>query len=158
MNNEQKYFNSYYPDDEMDRQIDEATENKMAILEDIFNSSSDDKRDEFDLTQNLPFQDLASSDYIAPTTDEMEHTKEIDSVELDKLRRLKEQISEMDEDPQLSEGETKGKQKVLSNHPGVKFSDDVAEITSSFMNCFALAFVTAAIGAGWLVNLIMHIK
>ena len=31
MNNEQKYFNSYYPDDEMDRQIDEATENKMAI-------------------------------------------------------------------------------------------------------------------------------
>lgn len=158
MNNEQKYFNSYYPDDEMDRQIDEATENKMAILEDIFNSSSDDKRDEFDLTQNLPFQDLASSGYITPTTDEMEHTKEIDSVELDKLRRLKEQISEMNENSQLNEGETKGKQKVLSNHPGVRFSDDVAEITSSFMNCFALAFVTAAIGAGWLVNLIMHIK
>ena len=151
--------------------INKETEDKMAILEDIFNSG-EDRYDQFELTQNLPFQDTADyqKDELVPDYDinkynfsggTLDDTKKIDGVQLEELKKLRNQIEEMDtgdDKNHSNDSQSKGKQKVLTSHPGVSFGQDVKEIYTSFVNCFVLSFVTAAIGAGWLVNLILHIK
>ncbi|MBR3199087.1 MAG: hypothetical protein IKG27_03635 [Bacilli bacterium] len=143
------------------------TEDKMAILEDIFSNGSSDEKDTFDLTQNLPFQDTAVTDYninnyefsTQQAEPSLDDTQEIRNVELDELKNLKERIKDMEKTHELSEsGQSKGKQMVKTAHPNVNFSNDIKEITTSFVNCFVLSFVTAAIGAGWLANLILHLR
>lgn len=170
MSGEQKFFNSYYPSAE-DVKIDQDTEEKMAVLEDIFSSNdSYSNDDDFNLTKNLPFQDTASYSKINPdlivdnttTSDPLDKTQEIDNVELEELRRLKDELRKLDDSADEKSQETnssqsKGKQKVLTANPKIKYSEDINQIVTSFISCFALAFVTASIGAGWLLYLVNHL-
>ena len=179
MNSDNNSFNSYLnnlsnsEDDKMDKSVEE----KMAVLEDIFSSNSQEDDDLFNLEDNLPFQNTGSFSEIKDdsivnksldqknynsannNSDNLEQTKEIKNVELEELKNLKEQLKAMNNN-ELNQGndQSKGKQKVLTSNPNIKYSDDVSQIVSSFISCFVLAFITAAIGTGWLINLIIHLK
>ena len=172
MNDEQNNLNSYlnsFSSSEDENKMDKSVEEKMAVLEDIFSSNKSDEDESFSLETNLPFQNTTSFSKIENNSfdsdsDSLTQTKEISTVELEQLKRLKEQLNALENSNAVqNDGQSKGKQKVLTSNPNVKYSseihsDDVSQIVSSFMSCFVLAFVTAAIGTGWLINLIIHLK
>lgn len=105
--------------------------------------------------------------------DPLEKTGEIGKVELEQLKQLKRVLQEEERrqsqlniptppEGKSSSSEYGGKQKVLSTKPVNKFEDkskseDVKEILSAFVSCSILSFVTAGMGVGWLVYILMHI-
>ncbi len=129
------------------------TNKRREILENYFNGnySIDDYED---TTSFKPFKD---------STDELEKTGQIDEVGLEELKNLVAQLKALDYDnEEKEEAPSKGKVK-KKVHPNYKAqaeeeqNSDMKEITNSFINCFVLALVTAAIGTGWLLYIINHI-
>ena len=56
-----------------------------------------------------------------------------------------------------SQANSNGKVLVKSTNPVKKFSSDTSEILQAFISCSILSFVTAGMGVGWLLYIIMHI-
>lgn len=112
-----------------------------------------------------------------PSIDPFNTTSEISKVDLEKalnndlgndlnaLKKLRGALSDYDKDFQDSPKEetqgssqSNGKVLVKSTNPIKKYSsDDVSEILQAFISCSILSFVTAGMGVGWLLYIIMHI-
>ena len=71
---------------------------------------------------------------------------------------LHDAIDEPKEEVQSSsQSNSNGKVLVKSTNPVKKYSDDIGEILQAFISCSILSFVTAGMGVGWLLYIIMHI-
>ena len=149
-NNLNSYENAQY----------KLTEEKIDLLEEILNQGSKLSDTSNDYSLNTDNKDDNQTEYLF---DPMEDTRDINSIqmEIESLRLAREEAQKIAEDNNTlddsNNSQSKGKQKVLSTNPNIKY-DDVREITSSFISCFVLAFVTASIGTGWLLNLINLIR
>ncbi len=144
---------------------DQATEDKIAALDYIFNSTPTSTNDEFDLTRNLPFTAANLNEgKNDEQTDEMEKTLEIGSVELEQLKQLKRQLEGSYDNNEMTGGMTNGGKVLTKTKPGApsyKERSQLSEggqILESFIACVQLAGITALMGTAWLVNLIIHIR
>lgn len=152
----------------------QKTEQNIAALEDIFkNSVSDEKI--FEDTSNLGkagsyFSGSDNKSNIGlfdgiqkneSPTDPLEQTGKISEVNLETLRNyskmLHEAVEEPKEEVQDSSQSYGGKQKVLTTKTVNKYNDDMSQILEAFISCSILSFVTAGMGVGWLLYIIMHI-
>ena len=176
MNNYDDLFNKNTSSESLQNK---RTEENIAALEDIFkgpsfedtinlNSYNDYSSDSN--TGNLDFSSVQKNE---SSVDPLEKTSEINNVDLETLRNYSRMLHEATDEPkeevQSSSQAYGGKQKVLSTNPVNKYSEinkysevnkyseDVSQIASSFMGCFVLAFVTAGIGVGWILYILMHI-
>ena len=134
------------------------TNKRREILENYFNGTYTSRSERYeDTTSFKPFKDSQE--------DELEKTGEIDEVGIEELKKLVAQLKELDYDNEEKEQpETPSKGKVLKKvNPNYKQpkedtpTDDMKEITNSFISCFVLALITAAIGTGWLLYIINHL-
>ena len=138
----------------------------LGSADSFFSSSSN----MYDNKSNIGFSDVIQKS--EPSIDPLEKTGEIGDVDLETLRNyskmLHEQIDNSSEnilnqedsvDNSQNSSQEKGKQKVLSTKPVSKYSssEDVSQILSAFISCSILSFVTAGMGVGWLLYIIMHI-
>ena len=175
MNNYDDLFNKNTSKESLE---DKKTEQNIAALEDIFKNSVSEKV--FEDTTNLGSADsffssssnmydnkssIGFSDVIQksePSIDPLEKTGEIGNVDLETLRNyskiLHEQMDESKEEIQdSSQSNSNAKVLVRSNGRYKSSSNDGEEILQAFISCFILAFVTAGMGVGWLLYIIMHI-
>ena len=153
---------------------DQKTEQNIAALEDIFKYSVSDEKI-FEDTSNLGnagsyfsssndksnvglFDGIQKNESPADT---LEKTGEIGNVDLETLKNyskmLHEAVEEPKEEVQDSSQSYGGKQKVLTTKPVNKSNDDMSQISEAFISCSILSFVTAGMGVGWLLYIIMHI-
>lgn len=159
---------------------DKKTAQNLAALDDIFNSSpisSDPVNNGIDNSSAGVSSNLNVSDSIFKN-DPLEETRKFDSLNptdafeglsLDQLNSLKGALKESQSETSNNEPTTLsndvsnssesygGKQKVLTTNPSKKYSTDAYEILSSFISCSILSFITATMGAGWLIYILMHI-
>lgn len=148
-----------------DESLFEDTSN-LGSADSFFSSSSN----MYDNKSSIGFSDVIQKS--EPSIDPLEKTGEIGDVDLETLRNyskmLHEQIDNSSEnnlnqedsvDNAQNSSQEKGKQKVLSTKPVSKYSssEDVSQILSAFISCSILSFVTAGMGVGWLLYIIMHI-
>ncbi len=149
--------------------MDAATTDKKDFIINKLNSIIDEN-DSNDLTAELPFQNTAkiqsnilsifgdADDIRSDDIDEdMDDTMDISGVD---LQGMMEQDLQNNESKKDDQGMEKGKQlvKTKPGAPSYSGSNDIGQIITSFVACVQLAGITALIGAGWLVNLIMHLK
>lgn len=116
-----------------------------------------------------------------PSMDPFNTTSEISKVDLNKalnndlgnniddLKKLRGILSDYDNEnsevqntpiqgeQSSSQANSNGKVLVKSTNPVKKFSSDTSEILQAFISCSILSFVTAGMGVGWLLYIIMHI-
>lgn len=156
------------------------TEQKLDDLEKIFKHSVD--KDIFEDTSKLGSIDdfynrhsennFGHSDGIQKnesSIDPLEKTAEIGDVDLETLRNYSKMLHEQMDEPKeaQSSSQANSNAKVLvkkTNQPMVypganesSFSEDMSQILQAFISCSILSFVTAGIGVGWLLYIIMHI-
>lgn len=113
----------------------------------------------------------SSSSYTEPsygvkydTTDPLEQTKEISSVDLEQLKALQAELHKIydepvPETPQLEDTtgqpQSKGKTLTKATKQGIAFSN--GSLTKTFLDCAVLCFVTASMGFAFIMNIINHI-
>ena len=100
-------------------------------------------------------RDTASSDL-------MDQTREIDSVDLAELKAIQEELHRLydesnEENILENEGvsQSKGKTLTKATKQGIAFSN--GSLTKTFLDCAVLCFVTASMGFAFLMNIISHI-
>ena len=146
---------------------DRETKEKMAALESIFNSTEGFNNNMF----AEPTKDVDSKFFDSDSNlfnDPLEKTKSINEVDLEQLREYSKKLHSImdDDDKNLTNNDSAinngGKQKVLSARPKPKMyndsDSDMSQILSSFISCSVLSFITAAMGVGFLLNIILQIK
>lgn len=91
-------------------------------------------------------------------------TQEIDNVSLDKLKEIQAELHKLAEDQQEPEetldsnqNMSKGKTLVKATKEGRAFAISNGSLTKTFLDCVVLCFVTAAMGLGFLLNILYHI-
>ena len=96
------------------------------------------------------------------STDPMDQTREIDSVDLAELKALQEELhksyDESEPEPvqdNPSQTQSKGKTLTKATKQGIAFSN--GSLTRTFLDCAVLCFVTASMGFAFLMNIISHI-
>ncbi len=99
-----------------------------------------------------------------PPLDPMDNTLNIDSVNLENLKKIRELYNQEygDESRQNENGGMSNSPKQLvKTMPGapkiLQENNDISEIVLSFIACLQLAATTAFIGAGWLLYLVNHL-
>lgn len=151
---------------------DQRNQKSIATLENIFNSAgasnSDLSNDMFEGSfSKKDFMKSETSNEFSDVTfnahDPLESTASISDVDLDQLREYSKMLHEhMDgEATDYSNGGESygGRQKVLTtNKRANSYDDDIQQILSSFISCSILSFVTAAMGVGFILNLIIQIR
>ena len=124
---------------------------------------------------NFGFSDVQKSE---PSIDPFNSTSEISKVDLeealntdlgndiDAYKKLRGLLSDYDNNSEVqnspieeaqSSSQAKGKVLVKSTNPVKKYSSDTSEILQAFISCSILSFITAGMGVGWLLYIIMHI-
>ena len=165
--------------------VDQKTEEKIDTLEGIFKNSVNFEENTISLGSyddslyssksektNNNSAGFGFSDSVQrnePSIDPLEQTGKISEVDLETLRNYSKMIHEVIDEPkeevQSSSQAYGGKQKVLStnrpnysNNPDdIPKNNDGKEILTAFVSCSILSFVTAGMGVGWLLYIIMHI-
>ena len=96
------------------------------------------------------------------STDPMDQTREIDSVDLAELKALQEELHRSYDEPEPepiqdnpSQTQSKGKTLTKATKQGIAFSN--GSLTRTFLDCAVLCFVTASMGFAFLINIISHI-
>ena len=96
------------------------------------------------------------------STDPMDQTREIDSVDLAELKALQEELHRLYDEPEPepiqenpSQTQSKGKTLTKATKQGIAFSN--GSLTRTFLDCAVLCFVTASMGFAFLMNIISHI-
>ena len=143
----------------VDRDIFEDT-SELGSIDDFYNRHSENKSS-FGLSDGI--QKSESS------IDSLEKTAEIGDVDLETLRNYSKMLHEQMDEPKeaQSSSQANSNAKVLVKrtgqatvYPGANessFSEDMSQILQAFISCSILSFVTAGIGVGWLLYIIMHI-
>lgn len=150
---------------------DKKTKESLAALESIFSSANSDGNffDDSKGSNDDLFNGGSMGADESLFNDPLEKTNSINEVDLDQLREYSKKLhSIMDEEETKavasndSDMTNSGKQKVLTAKPKPKMYDDsssdMSQILSSFISCSILSFVTAAMGVGFLLNIIIRIK
>ena len=163
--------NSYSGDYLSNLNTDEKTKQRADTIQKLFDEW--DEQDEFtskDTSNDL----LTHSEDTTSYEDPLEQTKQIDNVSLEQLKAWRDEIqkaieeeqSESALDSELSQAQNEnpldngasqaqGKALVKATKVGKAFSN--GSMTQTFLDCVVLCFVTAAIGFGWLINIINQI-
>ena len=96
------------------------------------------------------------------TNDPMDQTKEIDSVSLEQLKAIRQELykiyNDEEENTELENNgvsQSKGKTLTKATKQGIAFSN--GSLTKTFLDCVVLCFVTASMGFAFLMNIINHI-
>lgn len=170
MNNYGDLFNGNINKESLE---DQKTKENIATLDEIFKGPSFEDTIDLDSYSNVDSSDnygLSGIQKNVPSVDPLEKTAEISNVDLETLRNyskmLHDVIDEPKEEVQSSSG-ANSNAKVLvkrTNQPTVypatednSLSKDMGEILQAFISCSILSFVTAGMGVGWLLYIIMHI-
>ena len=97
-----------------------------------------------------------------PLEDPMDKTQEIDSVNLEELKALRDELNRLYEEENgqtiqqnTSQTQSKGKTLTKATKQGIAFSN--GNLTKTFLDCVVLCFVTASMGFIFLMNIINHI-
>ena len=114
-------------------------------------------------TDNSSFYDEPSHNTkYDSSTDPMDQTREIDSVDLAELKALQEELHRLYDEPEPepvqenpSQTQNKGKTLTKATKQGIAFSS--GSLTRTFLDCVVLCFVTASMGFAFLMNIISHI-
>ena len=153
---------------------DKKTKQNIAALEDIFKNSVNFEEDTINFGASDNYLNVSgktndSANFVfsnnnqknEPPVDLLEKTSEIGNVDLETLRNyskmLHEQIDEPKETTQSSGANNKGKVLVKASEHFKNSSNDINEILQAFISCSILSLVTAGMGVGWLLYIIMHI-
>lgn len=144
----------------------------LSSTDNFFSISNDGDREN---KSNFGFSDVQKSE---PSIDPFNSTSEISKVDLEKAlnsdlgndidayKKLRGLLSDYDNNSEVqnspieeaqSSSQTNGKVLVKSTNPVKKYSNDTSEILQAFISCSILSFITAGMGVGWLLYIIMHI-
>lgn len=157
--------------------IDETIEKKIEDLNEIFNGveKKSNSRNNSDFYNNDFSHNNGSSYYNSTDNfqknespiDPLEKTSEISNVDLETLRNYSKMLHDAIDEPKeevQSSSQANSNGKVLvrtSNNSPFRSSlpenKDMSEILQAFISCSILSFVTAGMGVGWLLYIIMHI-
>ncbi|MBR3229448.1 MAG: hypothetical protein IKF91_01320 [Bacilli bacterium] len=175
MNNYDDLFNKNTNSESLQNK---RTEENIAALEDIFSDNENIfKGPNFEDTISLNSfsKDDSSSNYSIQKNeslvDSLEKTSEISNVDLETLRNYSKMLHDVIDKPKeevQSSSSSNSNGKVLvktsntspfkNNLPEDKsISEDMSQILQAFISCSILSFVTAGMGVGWLLYIIMHI-
>ena len=108
-----------------------------------------------------------------PSIDPLEKTSEIGDVDLETLRNYSKMLHDAIDEPKeevqsSSQANSNGKVLVKTSNTSPfknslpedkpkQISEDMNQILQAFISCSILSFVTAGMGVGWLLYIIMHI-
>ena len=108
------------------------------------------------------FYDTPSQNMKYDAFDPMDQTKEIDSVDLEALKALRDELKKSYYDSESepiqensNQTQNKGKTLTKATKQGIAFSS--GSLTRTFLDCVVLCFVTASMGFAFLMNIISHI-
>ena len=166
MNNYDDLFNKNTSSESLQNK---RTEENIAALEDIFKGPS------FEDTINLNSYDygFSSNQKNESSIDPLEKTSEISNVDLETLRNYSKMLHDAIDEPKeevqsSSQANSNGKVLVKTSNASPfrnnitedtpkQISKDASEILQAFISCSILSFVTAGMGIGWLLYIIIHI-
>ena len=134
-----------------------TTDEKIYTLKQLFDEapSSDD---------SFPLNNESTLTHITDTDDPLDQTSEISGVNLEELKAIQAELKKAKEEESFTDtnslenagdSQSKGKSLVKATKQGRAFSN--GSMTKTFLDCTILGFVTAAMGFGWLINIINHI-
>ena len=144
------YLNSMNP---------EATTNKkIDTLIQLFDEAPSRSDDSFSLN------DKDTLTHITDTDDPLGQTSKISGVNLEELKAIQAELKKAMEEESFTDtnplenagdSQSKGRSLVKATKQGRAFSN--GSMPKTFLDCTILGFVTAAMGFGWLINIINHI-
>ena len=144
------YLNSMNPE--------ATTSEKIDTLTQLFDEAPSRSDDSFSLN------DESTLTHITDTDDPLDQTSEISGVNLEELKAIQAELKKAIEEDSFTDtnplenagdSQSKGKSLVKATKQGRAFSN--GSMTKTFLDCTILGFVTAAMGFGWLINIINHI-
>lgn len=113
-------------------------------------------------SETSSFYDTPSQNMKYDAFDPMDQTKEIDSVDLEALKALRDELKKSYYDSEsepiqenFNQTQNKGKTLTKATKQGIAFSN--GSLTRTFLDCVVLCFVTASMGFAFLMNIISHI-
>lgn len=113
-------------------------------------------------SETSSFYDTPSHNMKYDAFDPMDQTKEIDSVDLEALKTLRDELKKSYYDSESepiqensNQTQNKGKTLTKATKQGIAFSN--GSLTRTFLDCVVLCFVTASMGFAFLMNIISHI-
>ena len=113
-------------------------------------------------SETSSFYDTPSQNMKYDAFDPMDQTKEIDSVDLEALKALRDELKKSYYDSESepiqensNQAQNKGKTLTKATKQGIAFSN--GSLTRTFLDCVVLCFVTASMGFAFLMNIISHI-
>ena len=113
-------------------------------------------------SETSSFYDTPSQNMKYDAFDPMDQTKEIDSVDLEALKALRDELKKSYYDSESepiqensNQTQNKGKTLTKATKQGIAFSN--GSLTRTFLDCVVLCFVTASMGFAFLMNIISHI-
>ena len=161
MNNYDDLFNGNISKESLE---DQKTKENIATLDEIFKGPSFEDTINLNSYSNDSYNNygLSSIQKNESPIDPLEKTSEISNVDLETLRNYSKMLHDAIDEPKeeaqsSSQSNSNGKVLVKSTNPVKKYSDDIGEILQAFISCSILSFVTAGMGIGWLLYIIMHI-
>ena len=144
------YLNSMNPEAKTNEKID--------TLKQLFDEAPSKSDDYFSLN------DESTLTHITDTDDPLDQTSEISGVNLEELKAIQAELKKAIEEESFTDtnslenagdSQSKGRSLVKATKQGRAFSN--GSMTKTFLDCTILGFVTAAMGFGWLINIINHI-
>ena len=113
-------------------------------------------------SETSSFYDTPSQNMKYDAFDPMDQTKEIDSVDLEALKALRDELKKSYYDSESepiqensNQTQNKGKTLTKATKQGIAFSN--GSLTRTFLDCVVLCFVTASMGFAFLMNIISHL-
>ena len=164
-----KMYNFGHDDHMSDVNPEVKTSQNLEAIERLFEEWDDDRTTSDDMgyvtsdsSVSEPYSNNSNqTNYSAKGNDELDKTREIDSVDLAELKAIQAELHRIyDEDtkPDLesnSPSQSKGKSLTKATKQGIAFSN--GSLTRTFLDCVILCFVTASMGFVFLMNIINHI-
>lgn len=156
--NDKYGFNSNGSNDNFKDNPEIRTNQNIEALNRLFDEADygDDTLTDFSLSNQEKHDSALSLD----KEDPLEKTMEIKNVDLSELKELQAKLHEIYDEPKEEEklsggGANKGKSLVKATKQGIAFSN--GSLTRTFLDCTILCFITASMGYGMFMYILMHI-
>ena len=156
--NDKYGFNSNGSNDNFKDNPEIRTNQNIEALNRLFDEADygDDTLTDFSLSNQEKHDSALSLD----KEDPLEKTMEIKNVDLSELKELQAKLHEIYDEPKEEEklsggGADKGKSLVKATKQGIAFSN--GSLTRTFLDCTILCFITASMGYGMFMYILMHI-
>lgn len=166
--NDKYGFNSNGSNDNFKDNPEIRTNQNIEALNRLFDEADygDDTLTDFSLSNQekhdsaLNLDKSSESEVDLVKEDPLEKTMEIKNVDLSELKELQAKLHEIYDEPKEEEklsggGANKGKSLVKATKQGIAFSN--GSLTRTFLDCTILCFITASMGYGMFMYILMHI-